>query len=51
MATTNPLEQPSADDENSACIGATTDPPESTLVQADAEQGPEADQVYGRRWS
>lgn len=43
------LEEPSGDEENSACIGEETKP-ESTCVQADASFGPEADQVYGSRW-
>lgn len=47
----NPLEQPSEDDEDSACIGATTDPPERTYAAADTDEGPDADQVYGARWT
>lgn len=47
----DPMEVPTGDDEDSPCIGETTDPPESTLVNADVESGPEATAVYGSRWS
>jgi len=43
------LEQPSGDDEDSACIGAESTP-EVTIVQADVQSGPDANQVYGGRW-
>lgn len=47
----DPMEVPTGDDEDSPCIGATTDPPERTFVQTDADSGPDADQVYGARWT
>lgn len=46
----DPLETPTPDDEDSPCIGATTDPPERTYAAADTNEGPDADKVYGRRW-
>ncbi len=45
---TSNLEEPTPDDENSPCIGESTEP---ILVQADSNSGPEADEVYGKRWS
>jgi hypothetical protein len=49
MGRQDSMEQPSADDEDSACIGAETTP-EVIVVQTDTTSSPEADQVYGRRW-
>lgn len=49
MPRQDPLEVPTGDDEDSPCIGA-EETPERTFVQTDADSGPEADQVYGKRW-
>lgn len=46
----DPMEQPTEDDQDSPCIGEETTP-EVILVQADTSSGPEADEVYGPRWS
>lgn len=47
---TDSMETPTPDDENSPCIGEDDSPEQPTYVQADKNRGPEADQVYGRRW-
>lgn len=47
---TDSMEEPSGDDENSACIGEDKAPEVTSAVQADVNHGPESDQVYGSRW-
>ncbi len=49
MGRKDSMEEPSADNENSACIGQEKTP-EVIVVQTDTVSSPEADQVYGRRW-
>lgn len=44
------MEVPTGDDEDSPCIGETTNPPERTYAAADTQEGADADRVYGRRW-
>lgn len=46
---TDPMEQPTKDDEDSPCIGAEATP-ERTFVQTDTDSSPEATEVYGSRW-